>query len=151
LTGPEGSNREMRWLSTVLEFPLWRAALYRGLVRPGSIRYFLKRTWGSEAIDEQLAAYDDLTTHQPGAENAPYAFLSGRLFSTDIRTVYESLAMPVWLPHGTRGDFKDFSGADWLDSRENWQRTAYDSGALPFFEVPSKFFADYSDFLYRAT
>lgn len=150
LTQPEGSNREMRWLSSILEFPLWRSALYRALVRPGSIRYFLKRTWGSDDIDEQLAAYDDLTTHQPGAENAPYAFLSGRLFSTDIRTVYEALDMPTWLPHGTRGDFKDFSGADWLDARENWQRTPYPTGALPFFEIPSEFVADYSEFLRRA-
>ena len=145
-----GSTREMRWLSAILEFPPWRRALYRGLVRPASIRYFLKRTWGSDDFDEQLAAYDDLTTHQPGAENAPYAFLSGRLFSTDIRDVYESLALPVWLPHGTRGDFKDFSGADWTRRRANWSVTAYDSGALPHFECTDAFIADYAQFLERA-
>ena len=147
LREPEGSNREMRWLARILEFPLWRSALYRGLVRPGVIRYFLKRTWGSSDYDEKLAAYDDITTHQPGAENAPYAFLSGKLFSMDIRTVYEKLAMPVWLPHGTRGDFKDFSGADWTADRDNWRVTPYASGALPFFEHPEMFFTDYEAFL----
>lgn len=148
-TLPEGSNREMRWLSAMLEFPLWRSALYNALVSPRSIRYFLRRTWGSDGIDEQLAAYCDLTTHQPGAANAPYAFLSGRLFSTDIRSIYEKLDIAAWLPHGTRGDFTDFSAADWTDQRGNWQRKAYETGALPFFELPGQFFRDYSEFLDR--
>ena len=150
LRKPEGSNREKAWLSAILEFPLWRQALYRGLSSPRSIRYFLKRTWGSEDIDEGLAAYDEITAQQPGAEHAPYAFLSGRLFSTDIRDVYESLRMPVWLPHGTRGDFKDFRGARWTNERRNWTVTPYDTGALPFYEEPERFFADYAAFLERA-
>ncbi len=150
LREPEGSTREMPLLSAILEFPLWRRALYRGLVRPGSIRYFLKRTWGSDRIDETMAAYADRTTHRPGAENAPYAFLSGRLFSKDIRRVYEKLEMPVWLAHGTRGDFRDFSCADWTADRDNWSVTAYDTGALPFFEVPDSFFRDYLEFLQQA-
>jgi pimeloyl-ACP methyl ester carboxylesterase len=143
----EGVTREMPWLSAVLEFPLWRKGLYRQLVRPGTIRYFLRRTFGSDNIDEGLAAYDDITTHQPGAENAPYAFLSGRLFSKDIRNVYERLGMPVWLAHGTRGDFGDFRGADWTHTRENWTVQAYDTGALPFYETPGPFFASLRTFL----
>lgn len=149
LREPEGSTREMRWLSSILEFPLWRKGLYRLLTRPGSIRYFLKRTWGSSDYDEGLAAYDDLATHQPGAEHAPYAFLSGRLFSKDIRNVYERLALPVWLAHGTKGDFADFSGADWTEARSNWERTAFDSGALPHFEVRDEFVRRYEAFLGR--
>lgn len=151
LRQPAGSTREKRWLSSILEFKLWRRALYRGLTSPNSIRYFLKRTWGSENIDEGLAAYDDITTHQPGAENAPYAFLSGRLFSADIRNVYESLKLPVWLPHGTRGDFKDFSGAEWTKERSNWTVTPYDTGALPFYEIPEQFYSDYAAFLEKAS
>ena len=147
LRGPPGATREMRSLAAVLEFPLWRSALYRLLVTPASIRYFLRRTWGSADIDPGLAAYDDTTTHQPGAENAPLAFLSGRLFSRDIRNVYEQLAMPVWLAHGTRGDFKDFRGAAWTRSRNNWRVQAFDSGALPHFEKPDPFFEAYDRFL----
>ena len=40
---------------------------------------------GSKRIDEGLLDYDYLTTHQPGAEHAPYAFVSGRLFTANIR------------------------------------------------------------------
>ncbi len=141
LRAPEGTTREMGWLYNLLTLPLWRKGLYRQLVRPGVIRYFLKRTYGSNNYDEGLAVYDDATAHQDGAENAPYAFLAGKLFSRDIRTVYERLEMPVWLPHATRGDFKDFSGADWARAKSNWTVQAFQSGALPHFEVPDTFFA----------
>jgi pimeloyl-ACP methyl ester carboxylesterase len=147
LREPEGTTREMAWLYNVLTVPLWRRGLYGLLVKPTVIRYFLKRTWGSDDYDEGLAAYDDLTTHQPGAEHAPYAFLSGRLFSKDIRDVYERLRMPVWLPHGTRGDFKDFSGADWARQRSNWLVQPFDGGALPHFEHPVTFFSAFDRFL----
>lgn len=147
LREPEGETREMAWLYKLLTVPLWRQGLYGQLVRPKVIRYFLKRTWGSDNYDEALAQYDELTAHQPGAENAPYAFLSGRLFSKDIRTIYEQLEMPVWLPHGTRGDFADFRGADWARERDNWTVQAFDGGALPHFELPAPFFAAADAFL----
>lgn len=147
LRAPDGSTREKRWLGKLLEVSLWRKGLYRALTSPGSIRYFLRRTFGSADIDENLAAYADVTTKQPGAENAPYAFLSGRLFSTDIRNVYEQLGMPVWLAHGTRGDFSDFSGADWTTARDNWQVDAFDTGAMPYFERPEAFLEFYDRFL----
>lgn len=147
LRGPDESTREMRLLASIVDVPLWRRSLFKGLVTPRVVRYFLRRTWGSGDIDEDLAAYDDLTTHQPGAEHAPLAFLSGRLFSGDIRNVYERLELPVWLAHGTRGDFKDFSEAGWAKQRDNWRVQAFDSGALPHFELPKAFFAAYDAFL----
>jgi pimeloyl-ACP methyl ester carboxylesterase len=147
LRGPDESTREMRLLASIVDVPLWRRALFKGLVNPRVVRYFLRRTWGSANIDEDLAAYDDLTTHQPGAEHAPLAFLSGRLFSGDIRNLYERLELPVWLAHGTRGDFKDFSEAGWAKQRDNWRVQAFNSGALPHFERPNEFFPAYDAFL----
>ena len=141
LREPEGTTRLKPWLKRVLTVPLWRRGLYAQLVRPRIIRYFLKRTWGSENYDEAMAAYADLTSHQPGAEHAPYAFLLGGLFSKDIRDVYERLEQPVWLPHAMRGDFKDFRGADWARKRANWTVQPFDTGALPHFERPAEFFA----------
>jgi pimeloyl-ACP methyl ester carboxylesterase len=147
LRAAEGTTREMAALKAFVNVPLWRRGLYRTLVRPSVIRYFLRRTWGSADFDEGLAAYDDITTHQPGAENAPLAFLSGSLFSRDIRNVYEKLELPVWLGHGTRGDFRDFSEAGWTRERENWEVFAFDTGALPHFEQPDVFFPRYEAFL----
>ena len=121
LDGPQPGTREVPGLYRFFTVPLWSQAFYDLLVSRRSIRYFLQRTFGSKTIDEGLLAYDYLTAHQPGAKNAPYAFVSGRLFSRDIQSVYQRLGMPVWVPHATRGDFKDFSAADWTASRPNWR------------------------------
>jgi pimeloyl-ACP methyl ester carboxylesterase len=145
--GPEGSAREIPGLHRVLTVPIWGQALFDGLASRASIRYFLQRTFGSKQVPEDLVDYDYLTTHRPGAKNAPFAFLSGRLFSADIRTVYENLNLPVFVGHGTKGDFQDFSEAGWTETRPNWRFKAYDTGALVHFERPDLFAADYEGFL----
>jgi pimeloyl-ACP methyl ester carboxylesterase len=147
LHGPPGSTREVPGLYRLFTFPLWTRGFYDLLTSRPSIRFFLKKTFGSDRIDEGLLEYDYLTTHQPGARHAPYAFVSGRLFSRDVRTLYERLAHPVWMPHGTRGDFGDFSEVGAVASRPNWQVQPFATGALPHFERPDEFLAAYGGFL----
>jgi pimeloyl-ACP methyl ester carboxylesterase len=144
---PEGSNREIPGLYPALTFPLWRGALFKGLASRTSVRYFLRRTFGSKDVPERLVDYSWRTAHQPGADHAPFAFLSGRLFSADIRNVYERLELPVWLAHGTRGDFADFSEAGWVRTRRNWKAQAFDTGALVYFQQPERFFKRWDAFL----
>lgn len=148
-----GSTLAMPWLLRMLRGPpalQWGGAVFRGLTRPGVIRYFLGRTWGGKNIDETLWAYDIHTTRQPGAEFAPLHFLSGGLFSADIHTVYESLAMPVWMSHGVRGDFTDYRGKSLVDGRPNWRFSIFQTGALPYFEVESQFREAFDRFLLEA-
>lgn len=149
--GPAGATRGSSWFYRALRGPGWGGALYRGLTRPGVIRYFLRRTWGSRQIDEQLWAYDVLTSRLPGSEHAPLYFLSGGLFSADILAVYESLGQPVWMSHGVRGDFTDYRGRRWLEGRANWRFTVFPTGALPYFELPEQFFSGFDAFLAWAT
>jgi pimeloyl-ACP methyl ester carboxylesterase len=144
--GAPGSTLAMPWLHRALRGPGWGGALFRGLTRPGVIRYFLRRTWGSAAIDEALWQYDVLTTRQPGAEHAPLYFLSGGLFSADIHAVYEKLALPVWMSHGTRGDFTDYRGTSIVAGRPNWRITVFPTGALPYFELAESFCAAFDAF-----
>jgi hypothetical protein len=139
--------REIPGLYRALTVPLWSQTLYDLLVSERSIRYFLRRTWGSEHIDEDLARYDYLTTHQPGAKHAPYAFVAGRLFSRDIRAIYERLTVPVWMPHATRGDFGDVSEAGWTQSRPTWLLQPFPAGALVHFECLDSFMESYQRFL----
>jgi pimeloyl-ACP methyl ester carboxylesterase len=146
LSGDPGSTREIPGMYAALNVPLWERPLFDLLASKPSIRWFLERTWGSKNIDEGLLEYDYVTTHQPGAQNAPYAFVSGKLFSQDIRRVYERLALPVWMPHGTRGDFGNFSEAGILDGWPNWTKEPFDSGALPHFERPEQFFTSFDRF-----
>ncbi len=147
--GPPGSTRALPWLLAALRGPGsgWGGALFRGLTRPGVVRYFLERTWGSRAIDEELWRYDLLTAGQPGAEHAPLYFLSAALFSADIHTVYEALSMPVWMSHGVRGDFTDYRGKALVAGRPNWRFSIFETGALPYFEVPEAFCDAYDAFL----
>ena len=124
--------------------------MFRGLTRPGVIRYFLERTWGRRMIDEELWRYDLLTTRQPGADFAPLHFLSAGLFSADIHTLYEQLAMPVWMCHGDRGDFTNDRSKVIVQDHPNWQFSVIPAGALPYFELPERFSARYDEFLAAA-
>jgi pimeloyl-ACP methyl ester carboxylesterase len=145
--GPPGSTLGMPRLHGLLAQPLWSDALYRGLTRPGVIRYFLQRSWGSKFIDEALLRYDVLTTRQIGAKNAPLFFLSGYLFSRDINTLYEAVNCPVWVSMATRGDFTDYRGRYTVEGRDNWQFHPVDGGALPYFENLAAFVALLDPFL----
>lgn len=146
--GPSGSNRGVAGVWSVLRLPFVGAPLFRSLTSRASIRYFLRKTWGSANIDEQMFRAACLCARYPGARHAPLSFLSGYLFSADIGTVYESLSLPVWVAHGTRGDFTDFSWKAQIAARANWQVDVFETGALPYFEVPEQFFARYERFLH---
>lgn len=132
--GPAGSVVGPPWLLRLLRWPRWSEGVYRTLTRPAVIRYFLARTWGSDAIDEALWRYDLLTTRQPGARFAPLYFVSAQLFSADINTLFEALTAPVWVSMATRGDFTDYQGRTTVANRSNWEFHAIDGGALPYFE-----------------
>jgi len=145
--GPPGSTLAMPWLYRALREPGWGGWLFRGLVRPSVVRYFLRRTFGRRDIDEELWRYCVESAHQPGAEYAPLHFLSGGLFSADIHTVYESLTTPVWMSHGVRGDFTDYRQTTLVENRPNWRISVFQTGALPYFEEPARFCAVYDDLL----
>lgn len=145
--GAPGSTRAVPGLYRVLSAPLWSAGLFRTLTRPGVIRFFLEKTWGSRQIDEDLWQYDVAITRAPEARFAPLYFLGGGLFSADIHAVYEGLGLPVWMSHGSRGDFVDYRRQAAFAGKANWQFDRYDSGALVYFEQPEAFFARYDGFL----
>jgi pimeloyl-ACP methyl ester carboxylesterase len=145
--GPEGASREVAWLSRLLRGTRFGEAAYRQLVRPAVIRYFLRRTFGRRDVDEGLWAYGCRSGRQPGAHHAPLAFLSGALFAADARRLFERLGAPCFLAHGTRGDFRDFTEADWCVRRPNWAVRAYPTGAIPWFEQLQPFLGDLERFL----
>jgi pimeloyl-ACP methyl ester carboxylesterase len=149
LGGAPGSSREVPAVHGLFNNRLWGQAVFDLLVSRRSIRYFMRRTYGGEGVDPGLVDYAWLTAHQPGARHAPYAFLSARLFARDIRAVYERLTLPVWVPHATRGDFRDFSETAWTSARGNWTFTPMATGAMPHFEQPREFLQAYAAFLAR--
>ena len=60
--------------------------------------------------------------------------MSAFLFSADITTVYRTVEAPVWLVHGTRGDFTDYRFAPRLAALRGWTVQVMETGALPYFE-----------------
>ena len=140
-------TRAMPRLHAFFEFPAWSKGFFRLLTSRAGIRFFLKKTWGSSNIDEGLAEYDYLTTHQPGAQHAPYYFVSGYLFSKDMIKIYHSLTLPVWMTHGVRGDFVDYSNKTAVQDRANWTIQIFPTGAMPHFEAKDAFIEAYDTFL----
>ncbi|RAI35420.1 alpha/beta fold hydrolase [Rhodoplanes serenus] len=145
--GPPGSTRGSSVAYGAFSFPVWGRAVYDLLNTRVSARYFLEKAWGSKDIDEGLWDYDYLTSHQPGAEHAPFYFVSGFLFSRDITRLYEQLQMPVLAIHGVRGDFVDYTQLREFGRRPNWTVKSFRSGAFPHFEMPGEFVRAYDAFL----
>lgn len=82
-------------LLNLLLFPLWSQALFDMLVTRTGIQYFLKKSF-TGPLDEGLAAYAYLSSHQPGARYAPLHFISGSLFTPDVlHTTYTRLKRPA--------------------------------------------------------
>jgi pimeloyl-ACP methyl ester carboxylesterase len=145
--GPPGSTRAVPGLYRVLAARWWSQGLFERLTRPGVVRYFLERTWGGKAIDERMWDCAVRNAQVPGARHAPLYFLGGGLFSADIHVVYEALTQPVWVSHGVRGDFTDYRGLAFVAGRPNWRVSVMQTGALPYFEQPERFFADFDTLL----
>jgi pimeloyl-ACP methyl ester carboxylesterase len=145
--GEDGSTRALPAFYSLLRWSFWDRGLYENLTRPSVIRYFLERTFGSKRIDEGMLAHDVRIVREPGARFAPQSFLGGHLFSGDISRVYESLALPIWVSHGVRGDFTNYRGLKAVRDRPNWKVTVFQTGALPYFELTDAFMRELRAFL----
>jgi pimeloyl-ACP methyl ester carboxylesterase len=140
---PEGSTLAMSgFFGTVKALGL-RRPLFSALTRRNVIRYFLRRTWGSQNIDEGMLDYDFATTRPAGAEYAPLQFVTGFLFSGDSGRLYRALVPPIWVVHGVRGDFTNYHGIKQLADRPNWKVEVMQTGALPYFEKFDEFLGRY--------
>ncbi|MGZ3638888.1 MAG: alpha/beta fold hydrolase [Ktedonobacterales bacterium] len=132
-----GASPVGTWLHRLFLFPLWSQALYDLLASRPSIRYFLKKSFVGEP-DRELAAYDYATAHQPGARFAPFTFVSGQLFSPDIReSVYERLSVPVLVLYDQDGFVRFDALPAVLERNPNWRAIRIvPSKGLPQFERP---------------
>ena len=143
---PPGSTLYKAGIHAWVRRPLWTQGLFDLLTRPGVVRYFLRRTFGSQTIDESLWHYCVLSARQAGARHAPLCFLSMAMFSTDVHTVYEAVQCPVWVSMATRGDFTDYRGLALLKTLTPWRAQRVPGGALPYFEDTPGFVARLASF-----
>jgi len=123
------------FLYNLFSFPVWSQAFYDLLATPASIRYFLQQSFVGP-LYPALADYSYITTHQPGARHAPLYFVSGKLFTPDIRDwVYDALNIPALVIY----DHDPYVRFDTLDAfvnaHANWySRRITPTRGLPHFE-----------------
>jgi len=111
------SDRVLR----ALLFPLWSQGLYDLLATRPSINYFLQRNFAG-TVDQGWVDYSYATAHQPGARYAPFHFVSGKLFTPDIReTVYEQLTIPVLVLYDQDPNVRFDTLPDVLQRNTNWR------------------------------
>lgn len=144
LISPSGLGAEMpdvpeERLYSVFSFPLWSQPFYDLLSSRASIKLFLGRNFVGDPPQAFLDyAYD--TSHQPGAKNAPLYFLSGQLFTKDVRTaVYEKLNRPALIIYDRDPNVSFAKLPQLLAANKKWQaKRVGPSLGLPHWEQPAE-------------
>lgn len=120
----------------VLRLPLLGSNLFRVLTTRPSIRYFLGQSFAGP-VPSELIDYAHLTAHQPGAQFAPFRFLSMQLFTQNaFERLYEPLALPILVLYDKDPNIT-FERLGDIADRPNWQvRRIAPTRGLPHWENP---------------
>jgi pimeloyl-ACP methyl ester carboxylesterase len=122
-----------------LSAPLWSQAVYDLLTSRPSLRYFLKKSF-SGSVPNELVDYAYDTSHQPGARFAPLYFLSGQLFTQEVRrSVYNAVAVPTMVLYDKDG----YTSFEYLEpfarNHLNWiSRRVEMTRGLPHWDRPAE-------------
>ncbi|NCF64802.1 MAG: alpha/beta fold hydrolase [Chloroflexi bacterium] len=128
-----GSAAEMVY--EILGNPLWSQAIFDLM----SVRISLANLYSLYFVEQapaDLVDYAYATAHQPGAKNVPFALISGRLSTPDIRTRYYARLNVPTLTLFDRDPFANFDMLPHLlGENENWQEARIrPSQGMPHFE-----------------
>lgn len=106
----------------LLSLPGLSQPLFDLLVSRASLRFFLARQFAHALPHPDLIRYAWATAHRPGASRAPAAFLSGGLFTPDIRErVYRQVTQPVLVLHDRSANTSFDALPALLRARSNWE------------------------------
>lgn len=125
-------------LLNLFRFPLWSQAFFDLLATRASIVYFLGKSFHG-SVDEGLANYSYLSTHQPGARYAPLHFISGHLFTPEVmRAYYAKLHCPGLIIYDKDGYTSFEALPDLLLAQPSWSAVRITpTRGLPQFEQMS--------------
>jgi pimeloyl-ACP methyl ester carboxylesterase len=109
------------WLLPLLSFPLWGRPFFDLLTTRASIKYFLQKSFVG-AVPGDMIDYANKTGHQPGGEHAPFAFVSGRLFTANAaERIYRKVETPTLVLYD-RDAFVSFERLpELLATNKTWQ------------------------------
>lgn len=127
------------WLGTLLRTPVLGQALFDALTSRVSIEYFLGKSFVGE-VDPALASYAYISAHQPNARFAPAVFLSGSLFTQNVREeLYGLVAAPtqVLFDQDAYSSFEEL--APFTSQQPNWTaRRIANTRGLPHFDATAE-------------
>ncbi|MEO6062604.1 MAG: alpha/beta fold hydrolase, partial [Thermoflexales bacterium] len=126
-----GANAALQLQRTQLGMPVFDT-----LVSRPSLHFFLQQAQ-RRGFDRGLLHYAYATSHQPNAAEAPYYFISGRLFTPDILKVYASLDLPcLAVLAGNPGAGRQVGAA--VAGKPNWHIVDWTDrcGSLAHFDDP---------------
>ncbi len=134
---PASTEQSGSGLYRLFSFPLWAQAFYDLIVTRPSIHYFLSRSFEGE-VDSGLEQYAYVTSHQPGARFAPLYFVSGKLFTPNVRArVYDQLTLPVLVLYDRDAFVRFDLLPETLAQHSNWRgQRIIPTRGLPQFEQP---------------
>jgi pimeloyl-ACP methyl ester carboxylesterase len=122
-------------LHPLLSAGLWGRALFDLIASHSSISFFLKKSFIG-AVPPGFVEYAYASAHQPGAQHAPLYFVSGKLFTSQVRSlVYEKIKTPTLVIHD-RDAYSRFGALqDLLLKNPAWQAVRLvPSAGMPHFE-----------------
>ncbi len=120
---------------SIFSFPLWGRALFDLIATRRSIEFFLAKSFVGE-ITPGFIEYAYLSAHQPGAEHVPLHFVSGRLFTRNVRQiVYQNVTVPALVIYDEDYYSRFDTLPELVEQYENWQAVRLTpSRGLPHFE-----------------
>jgi len=122
-------------LLRTLRAQAWSRPLFDLLVSRPSLRLFTAQS-ARRIMPSEFTNYAYTTSHQPGAELAPFAFVAGNLFTPDIFDTYVALRQPALLIYGN-DPFAQYDFVDQLVERDNWRVIPLPrAGALAHWDFP---------------
>jgi pimeloyl-ACP methyl ester carboxylesterase len=131
----------------ILAVPLWSRALFDLIASRPSIAYFLQKSF-ENAIPAGMVETAYANAHQPGAHCAPIAFISGKLFTKNIRqSVYNLLELPILVLYD-RDAFVSFEMlANTANENSNWTVVRIKpTRGMPHFDKPGETFFNMDQF-----
>ena len=131
----------------ILAIPLWSRALFDIIASRPSIAYFLQKSF-ENAIPEGMIETAYALAHQPGAHCAPIAFISGKLFTPQVReTTFKALSLPV-LVLFDRDAYMSFDLlASTIYEKPNWKAVRIKpTKGMPHFDKPGETFYQMDQF-----
>jgi len=133
--GPESGER----IRKILKAGWLSRGLWRALVSPPSIRYFLGQAFYGKAPDA-LVSYAQQTARQPDATDAPFAFLTMQLFTRQaLENLYAKLSCPTLILYDEDPNI-GFDKLPDLTTQSHWvtSRRIVPTRGLPQWERPEE-------------